>query len=132
MIINKVLAQFKYFMATLVLDVEERFEMFRIARQKAVVETEKYFNENYEFIREERRKLEFSDKKISIFQSGVEPVNFIYGELEFVDFYSTLQFVFQNYWLHSLSINNVFLDLGCGAGNLSKTQMIASRLLIDC
>ena len=58
--------------------------------------------------------------KLSILSSGVEPVNFVYGEIEFIDFLLLLFNV-----VNKMSLNNIFnerekglsfVDLGCGSG----------------
>lgn len=43
-------------------------------------------------------------------------VNFIYGEVEFFDFYKILMIIFEREYIN-LEGQHTFLDLGCGAGN---------------
>lgn len=101
-------------------NIEKCFENFQIARQKAVEDTDYFFNEKKSA--EEERKAE--SFVLPIFKSGVEPVNFVYGELEFREFYGILSSISQKSWFHSQANECMFLDLGCGAGKLSAYQYL--------
>ena len=80
------------------------YESFLNARRDAVDDTNKYYNGPAK-----------ESGGLSVFKSGVEMVNFVYGEVEFFDFYKILMTIFEREYIH-LEQKHTFLDLGCGAG----------------
>lgn len=88
--------------------MKQLYESFQNARIHAVDETNSYYNGSKESRPRESGRL-------SVFNSGVEMVNFIYGEVEFFDFYKILMIIFEREYIN-LESKHTFLDLGCGAG----------------
>ena len=80
------------------------YESFQNARRNAVEDTNNYYNGPA-----------IESRGLSVFKSGVEMVNFVYGEVEFFDFYKILMTIFEREYV-SLEQEHTFLDLGCGAG----------------
>ena len=89
--------------------MKQLYESFQLARRNAVDDTNSYYNGP----RESRSR---ESGGLSVFKSGVEMVNFIYGEVEFFDFYKILMIIFEREYIN-LEGQHTFLDLGCGAGN---------------
>lgn len=87
--------------------MKQLYESFKDARIHAVDDTNSYYNGP----RDPRES-----RGLSVFNSGVEMVNFIYGEVEFFDFYKILMIIFEREYIN-LESKHTFLDLGCGAGN---------------
>lgn len=119
------------------MNLQKCYNGFKTARRQAVDDTISFFNgssserkdirivlktisDNIEYFSRKSLSIENSEPKselLPVLRSGIEPVNFIYGEVEFFEFYKILMTAFENE-KSGLKRGFTFLDLGCGAGML--------------